>query len=75
MSPDTKQPAAAAPHGGVKIMVWPDGTWCWQDEYCPADYASMSDDFEIIDMDDMPRVERLARDPAPLCDDILNELH
>lgn len=75
MCPKTQPTAAPNANEGIKLVLWPDGTWCWQDEYCPADYTFMSDDFEIIDIDDMPRVERLSRDHAQLCADILNELH
>jgi hypothetical protein len=34
----------------------------------------MSDDYEVIDMGDMPRVERLAREDAQFCADVLEEL-
>ncbi|WP_288806379.1 hypothetical protein [uncultured Novosphingobium sp.] len=51
--------AAANDNAGIKLMLWPDGTWCWHDDYRPADYAHMSGDFEIIDMEGMPAVQRL----------------
>lgn len=28
------------------IFVWPDGTWCWREEYWEMDH--MSDDFMVL---------------------------
>jgi|GEM_PF-3394043 len=44
------------------LMIWPDGTWCWGDEYDPADFAHMSDDYEIADMAELPQAQRVVRD-------------
>lgn len=33
--------------GGVDIYLWPDGTWVLVEEFSPADYSHMSDDFEL----------------------------
>lgn len=66
--------AAANDKAGIKLMLWPDGTWCWHDDYRPADYAHMSGDFEIIDMGDIPAVQRFAAEhrvpPAEIGDDL-----
>ncbi|ALR22836.1 hypothetical protein [Sphingobium baderi] len=74
MCPETQQTAAPNPNAGHEIVLWPDGTWCWHDEFDPAEWSHMSDDYEVIDMGDMPRVERLAREDAQLCADVLEEL-
>lgn len=44
------------------LMIWPDGTYCWGDEYDPADFAHMSDDYEIADMAELPQAQRVVRD-------------
>lgn len=42
-----------------KILVWPDGLWCWEDEYC--EYNSMhSDDFVVIHVLDGQDPDQLA---------------
>ncbi|EQB10233.1 hypothetical protein GR702_21105 [Novosphingobium sp. FGD1] len=74
MCPNTTQIAAPNPNAGHEIVLWPDGTWCWNDEFDPAEWSFMSDDYEVIDMGDMPRVERLTREDAQLCADVLEEL-
>lgn len=74
MCPNTTQIADPNPNAGHEIVLWPDGTWCWNDEFDPAEWSFMSDDYEVIDMGDMPRVERLAREDAQLCADVLEEL-
>lgn len=74
MCPGTQPTAAPNPNAGHEIVLWPDGTWCWHDEFDPAEWSFMSDDYEVIDMGDMPRVERLAREDAQLCADVLEEL-
>lgn len=74
MCPETQPTAAPNPNAGHEIVLWPDGTWCWHDEFDPAEWSFMSDDYEVIDMGDMPRVERLAREDAQVCADVLEEL-
>ncbi|MFC0685281.1 hypothetical protein AB3M93_18530 [Novosphingobium panipatense] len=74
MCPNTTQIAAPNPNAGHEIVLWPDGTWCRNDEFDPAEWSFMSDDYEVIDMGDMPRVERLTREDAQLCADVLEEL-
>lgn len=74
MCPNTTQIADPNPNAGHEIVLWPDGTWCWNDEFDPAEWSFMSDDYEVIDMGDMPRVERLAREDAQLCAGVLEEL-
>lgn len=27
------------------VLVWPDGTWVWEDDYSSADYSHKSDDY------------------------------
>ncbi|MGF7156213.1 hypothetical protein [Novosphingobium gossypii] len=74
MCPKTEPTATPNANKGIKLVLWPDGTWCWRDDFDPAEYAFMSDDYEVIDMGDMPRVERLACEDAQLCADVLKEL-
>ncbi|WP_156029188.1 hypothetical protein [Sphingobium sp. DC-2] len=56
------------------LMIWPDGTWCWGDEYDPADYAHMSDDFEVADMDDLPQSQRVVRDWPDVATEIADHI-
>jgi len=51
-------PAPKSDNAGIKLVLWPDGTWCWQEDYSEQDYAHTSGDFEVIDMADMPAVKR-----------------
>jgi len=57
-----------------KIVLWADGTWCWLDDFRPADYTHMSDDYEIIDMGDMPSVDRIGREMPHLHHEIVSDL-
>ncbi|KPH63565.1 hypothetical protein ADT71_13055 [Novosphingobium sp. ST904] len=60
------------------LMIWPDGTYCRGDEYDPADFAHMSDDYEIADMADLPQAQRVVRDwpdgAAEIADFIAHDL-
>lgn len=66
--------AIANPSAGQKLILWPDGTWCWYDDFRPADYTHMSDDYEIIDLSDGPSVQRIALDNPALHQEITDEL-
>jgi hypothetical protein len=74
MCPKTQPTAAPNANEGIKLVLWPDGTWCWHDDFREEDWTFMSDDYEVIDLGDMPRVERFAREDAQLCADVLEEL-
>lgn len=60
MNQPVRSPEPITSDAGIKLVLWPDGTWCWHDDYRASDYTHMSDDFEIVDMADMPAVARLA---------------
>lgn len=35
----------------MTYYIWPDGTYCLEDEYNPYDYAMHGDDFEIAEFE------------------------
>lgn len=43
------------------IYYWPDGTWCYAQEYCEVVYAFKGDDYGILEVDpeeDEPAISR-----------------
>lgn len=36
----------------ITIYYWPDGTWCYQEEYSEVTYSFKSDDFGKVDVSD-----------------------
>lgn len=36
--------------GKQEILFWADGTWCYREEYCLAEYGWKSDDFGSINL-------------------------
>lgn len=62
------------PSAAQKLILWPDGTWCWHDDFKPADYTHMSDDYETIDLSDGPSVQRLAIENPDIHHEIEDEL-
>jgi hypothetical protein len=41
------------------IVVWPDGTWAALEEVRNGELAHMSDDYEIVRLDDVARLNAL----------------
>ncbi len=33
MCPETTQIAEPNPNAGITLVLWPDGTWCWGDDF------------------------------------------
>jgi hypothetical protein len=65
--------AAVTETPASNLVLWPDGTWCWQDDFRAEDYAWVSDDYEVIDMADMPAVQRIAIEHPGLVEEILRD--
>lgn len=62
--------APKSDNAGIKLVLWPNGTWFWEDDYSERDYAHMSGDFEVIDMADMPAVKRIAGEFPAVFEDV-----
>ena len=41
------------------IVVWPDGTWAALEEVRNGEFTHMSDDYEIVRLDDVGRLKAL----------------
>lgn len=41
------------------IAIWPDGTWAYIEDVRRGDYHFMSDDYEIVPIDDLARLTSL----------------
>lgn len=35
-----------------EMYVWPDGEWCWPEEYCEYHHVHKSDDFAVVSVSD-----------------------
>ncbi|KPH66979.1 MULTISPECIES: hypothetical protein [unclassified Novosphingobium] len=60
MTHPLQTPIPNGDNDGTKLLLWPDGTWCWHEDYRPCDYTHVSDEFEVIDLSGMPAVKRTA---------------
>lgn len=56
----------AKAHHRDDIAVWPDGTWVELGDVWNGDYAWMSDDYEVVPIEDHARLEALG-----IADDVL----
>ncbi len=45
MCPETTQIAEPNPNAGITLVLWPDGTWCWGDDFREEDWGFMSYDY------------------------------
>lgn len=45
----------------VTIYYWPDGTWCYQDEYCELTYAFKGNDFGRLQVDESMTDDEITR--------------
>ncbi|RWK43776.1 hypothetical protein [Mesorhizobium sp.] len=47
------------PYRRDDIVVWPDGTWAYLGEVWAGDFSWKSDDYEIVRLEDVERLEAL----------------
>ena len=52
------RPNASDPHPD-DIAVWPDGTWATLGDIWRGDYGFMSDDYEVVWLEDVTRLKQL----------------
>ncbi|MCW8060483.1 hypothetical protein [Agrobacterium tumefaciens] len=54
--------AQSVPYHSDDIAVWPDGTWANLGDVENGEFSFMSDDYEIVRLEDHPRLRELGLD-------------